>query len=580
MKKIYLVASAVLTITALASCQQGNEINVDSFEKGEVAFSLRGAKATKADAQMAVIKGETIDLGTNENGEHFFLEETITNLDMIAPDTKGIPAYTENVVTLYDGKFNSTVIGSGVNETGEFVYNAEKAKYRRKYSNTLWDSAPLTFYMWMPSALNAAVGVNDLTFDGGKITFEYDGTKLTSATDMQDILFTSRTFSGLGTGNGQYDEKNGSEILFHHALTGVKFAIGNEEKDNVTITKVEFTGLADKGTCVVTPRAETNGYIDDKTGDYSSATVSVWDEDDLDYGGTTFSQEFTGTVDYESQGTGVAKFAESFYSAGNKNNLNDANASQTFWFIPQPMTDDVMLAITYKIGDGEAQTWTIDFGKALAGVKWQAGELRTYTLKVNDVNVKIEDEVTIAGTQANGFTGSYKEGVTITNTGNTDAFIRAALVGQWLNDEGKPVFGFTDQLYNLYTVASWYEDQFVSKSKGNQGTFEDLAGYKDGDNPTNGWYLCEDGYYYYSNPVAPGKETGKLSGENYVVEKLFTKYTIGTAPTVTISGVNTQIHFSLEIATQAVAANEIDGTHMDWQNAWEKALGTTPVIKE
>ena len=39
------------------------------------------------------------------------------------------------------------------------------------------------------------------------------------------------------------------------------------------------------------------------------------------------------------------------------------------------------------------------------------------------------------------------------------------------------------------------------------------------------------------------------------------------------------MHFELEISTQAIAANKIDGKPEDWDVAWQKATGKKPVKK-
>ena len=40
-----------------------------------------------------------------------------------------------------------------------------------------------------------------------------------------------------------------------------------------------------------------------------------------------------------------------------------------------------------------------------------------------------------------------------------------------------------------------------------------------------------------------------------------------------------EMHFELEIATQAISAVKLDGTEYTWTEAWYRALGETPVIK-
>jgi hypothetical protein len=107
-----------------------------------------------------------------------------------------------------------------------------------------------------------------------------------------------------------------------------------------------------------------------------------------------------------------------------------------------------------------------------------------------------------------------------------------------------------------------------------------LPGYKGGSNPLNGWVLCEDNYYYYQTAVEPVDPKVAGSGQT---APLFTSYTVGTMPMPEVGGAEIEhknMHFELEIATQAIAANKLDGTVETWQDAWKKALGAAPVVKQ
>ena len=386
------------------------------------------------------------------------------------------------------------------------------------------------------------------------------------------MLFTSRTLS-----KSDYNPKTGAPLLFHHALTGVKFRVMNGDKLDdlsIDITKIEFEGFQTSGHAKVVPDKEDN-YKDNKT-NYSSATAVTWGTSELEgKSSLKISEEFDGLIDYSASTTSLPA---AFYAKDDTYNLNDANASKTFWFIPQTMTEGKTITIYFKInGNDEEQYFVLDVSK-LKSVQWKAGDLRTYTFKINDVNVKIEDKVTIpsSATADNGYATSYKEAVKITNTGNTDAFIRAAIVGQWLDADNNPVFGFTDAVNNLYLVESWYQDQFErGTTAGDHGTFTGLPGYKGGQNPIDNWMLCTDGYYYYTAVVHPGDATAT---------DLFTKYEVKKRPkAVTIAGAEIptgDMHFELEIATQAISAKKVDGSDYTWQDAWEKALGAAPVKKQ
>ena len=167
------------------------------------------------------------------------------------------------------------------------------------------------------------------------------------------------------------------------------------------------------------------------------------------------------------------------------------------------------------------------------------------------------------------FKGSTKQDVVITNTGDTDAYIRAAIIGQWLDGEGNPVFGFTDfTKEKVVIVDSWYQDQFVSKKR-THGKFLHLPGYDTATNTYHNWLYNEaDGYYYYKN-VVPAEQ--KIP----VADSLFTKYTVGDSPAVAVAGAVKNVYFELEISTQAISANKSDGTHYSLSDAWKRAGVTT-----
>lgn len=612
MRRFYLFTSAVLVLTALAGCQN-NDFSEDTYipEKGEIVFRLaNGGKATKAPG--AIVKGATVDLGTYD-GTNIYLEESITYLDQVSgsPETKGTPAYTENFTALY-GDFKAaafkTTGGSyeaSAFDDGVFEKLDDKEMWKRKFAN-LDESLPLYFFLRAPYSQEGST-VTGLEYDtsDGSISFSYDGSSLTTATAQKDLLFTSREVS-----EDDYadfiDKNNGIPVLFHHALTGVKFAIGNTKDDqtnnSIKINSVVFTGLYDSGDCVITPTA--SGWRDGETtvddiDDYSSAETTVWTPNSLT--ASTFSKEtgfssgnYGSPIDFES-----GSLPDSFYAAGNMQNLNDDDVAQTFWFVPQPLArtsseTPVTLIINYDFGAEKGLTKKLILSEILNSVEWKAGELRTYTIKIDEVNVKIEDTVT-KGT--NGIVGSTKNAVTITNTGNTDVFIRAAIIGQWVIDQTDPetgavertiMFGFTDEINQLYQVESWYEDQFVNHS-GQHGEFIGLAGYSNNNKGTsysnpypasNGWYY-EDGYYYYTKTVAPGATTAS---------PLFSSYTISKIPHTTNAGdqlLSENMYFTLEIATQAISARNSDGTlrlDSDYLDAWDDALdikdSTTPVEPE
>ena len=582
MKK-YLFIAAVAAL-AFVSCQQEKDIDVNKVPVGEnnVSFVLQsGAPTRSGEVTSPVRTGFSVEIGQVDD-QAIYLEETITDLGYSEPETKGTPLYTENLGYLFRDKLG---VHTSTYTTGDVVYqqisedNLTDGKYwcyGYDYPTNIWGdhTTPVDFAFYMPTDMTSN-GVTP-TFTGNATTFTYVSPE--TAVKTQDIVFggVTKTFKEY---HNDYSKYGGTKVKLYHALTGVKFAIANSKKNgkleyDIQIKEIIFTGLANKGTCTFTPG--TTG-LDGGDITWDARTVKADPEDNV------ISQTFgpNDLVDYDKASDGN-HFAESYFDGGTSQNINDAKASKTFWLIPQVIDGDTPATLTIKFTmNGKNQEMTINMSD-LHSSNWLPAQIRTYTFKIDEVNLKIDDTVTLDGDADDGYEGSVKSGVTITNTGNCEAFIRASIVGQWMNDiknaqgqviESNPIFGFTDKVNGLHEVPSWYQDQFVSTATGEHGQFVGLPGYKGGDNPLNDWQLCDDGYYYYMKPVKRDEATGS---------PLFTSYTVGEMPMPDLAGAEVEhanMHFELEISTQAIAANKLNGKPEDWDVAWEKATGKKPVKK-
>ena len=575
-KHVYLAALAAV---ALMSCQQEKYIE-GGAGSNEVAFSLQSAATRSAEIASPVETGVSISLGKME-GRELFLEETIVNLNDYVPETKGAPVYTENVGYLYKDQLGvHTDAAGGVDASYARLSDGPSDggwAYQHKYDVNIWsdENTDVQFYLYMPADMKTN-SVSSMEYDGGVATIKY--TSPATAAAQEDIIF-----GGIKMNHKKYKGKfypQGAPVKMYHALTGIKFAIKNTtaELENIQIHKISFNGLKNKGTLTFT--SPSTIAWDDLEVSTTEATVGEGDDATTVQVPNVIYQTFEegDLVTYDATTHAGNNFADSFFTGGTSQNLNKADASYTFWLIPQgTVNSDASLKIEYTM-NGKDEEMEIPFD-LLKASNWQAGQIRTYTFKLDEVNVKITDAVNIpdTATPENGFSGAKKTGVTITNTGNTKAFIRAAIVGQWLDKNNNPVFGFTDEINTLYVVQSWYEDQFVN-GEYSHGQFIGLPGYGAGKsfytpNPDHDWQLCDDDYYYYTKVVNPGDATGTA---------LFTSYETKIAPAAAIAGEEMdteQMHFELEIATQAISAVKIDGTEYSWTEAWYRALGKTPVIK-
>ena len=224
------------------------------------------------------------------------------------------------------------------------------------------------------------------------------------------------------------------------------------------------------------------------------------------------------------------------------NNLNAADGSQTFFLIPQNVSE-VDLIITFTINDREVTSVL-----SLGNTTWTAGQLRTYTINAKDVDVYVEDAIN----------SGVKENVTITNTGNTSVFIRATIIGNWCDNENNAaVFGYTDYKNSslpYVEIPSWTIEGALNGDEF-AGAFVGLPGVNAEDS-TIKWERKSDGYFYYTKPVAPGETAAA---------PLFTSYTPSeTHPAFQIAGKDVDVHFVMEISTQAIEAKE----GVDYEAAW------------
>ena len=111
-----------------------------------------------------------------------------------------------------------------------------------------------------------------------------------------------------------------------------------------------------------------------------------------------------------------------------------------------------------------------------------AGGTVAYLFEITPAVENTFSPATVTTTVDEGTEDGVKTNVKITNTGNTGAYIRAAVVITWQNANGD-IYGKAPVLNTDYTISY------------------DLA---------NGWTKSSDGFYYWNSPVAPGASTGVL----------------------------------------------------------------------
>ena len=638
MKKINSIIAALATLV-LASCVNEQFENGVDLSNMDIAFVF-GGTTTRSEAKSSMDEevGVTLSLGS-ESGVEIFMKETVTDLNSSGLATRGVPVYDENITSLEAYQSFEAVAylaGGAAYDAGTATFasmgyqknvdNRDGWVYKHHYDAELpWPENPeqdLYFFLRLPtdyvdSHLYTKDG-SDISYNSttGAITFNF-ASPLTGEA-QSDILFSSRTLN-----RKQYEEnyqETGAPVNMYHALTGVKFRTGNDNTGSTKtiITGVSISGLKDKGQCVVTPSA---------TGD-----KVVWDKNKLELSnekGVTFTMGFDNpeydrtkdnTIDYSSKDNDgaitdkVGSFGDSWYAAADDKNLNDEDGSKTFWLIPQEIPDDAILKVKFRVKtpdtpDGTEITHTINnFGAKLKksgvtkNVEWKAGQLRTYTLEPEDVDVEIFDTMD----------GAEKSNLHVTNTGNVDEWVRMMVIGNWCDEDGNIVVGYKYQNEDdefeegedySTMVKPWFRGGYaveipVEPGEGEEGgesgegegqttntyvdpygSFDDTftLGEPQGDSK---WERGSGSYFYYTQKIGAGQ---KIDSQT---EALFQSYTLTSVPDIYIPSPNggrvkANIHLELEVVIQAIGAKDASGNEFEdcWE-AWTYATGTTVKSKK
>ena len=446
-------------------------------------------------------------------------------------------------------------------------------RYTYSYSGNPWadDTTPVDFYFNMPLS---PTGVSITSRASKQIKFTYSSP--TTGAAQEDILFSTATYT-----KTQHDGylPNGAPVLMYHALTGVKFRTGHDNLNptKTIITKVVIKGLKSSGNATFTGSGF-NWVVGNTTANFSQEFKNQ---------GWSAEAGVDGTVTYTPSD---GKFGDSWYAAAADKNLNDEDGSLTFWFIPQEIDENVTMEVTFRVKTkdtqtGEEITHKIDFGEKLnegrtENVVWEAGQLRTYTLKPFDVAVKIVDTME----------GLKKSDLHVTNTGNVDEYVRMMVIGNWygweteadMNSGKEPdiMVGYTTDGSDGTNVMvdPWFREDEV------YGQYFDDS-FKGG-RPAAGrtdWVRGTGSYFYFTEVIGAGVTLDSAT------KSLFQYYELpeDKIPTIYIPVATSNkrvpawgVHLKMEIVVQAIGTTKPDGTeYADCWAAWSAATGKTIAIK-
>ena len=494
------------------------------------------------------------------------------------------------------GKFQDAVF-VGMDES---IHNGGW-RYHHNYDGSPWpnETDTVDFYLRLPSTPKGVT----FTKRENKVT-EFTLESSLEGAKQQDMVFGQVSIT-----KKMHDDAlpGGYPVEMKHALTGIKFANGhpNDTKTKTIITRVEIIGLYGKGDCSI----DKNGNIEwSNRSSASSANAPFYLEfDNPTYTGTVSENDPDGTVGTTGDKTWDSSFnGTTWTSAAQNHNLNEPDGSLTFWFIPQEISNNLTMKVYFTVKTPDSvdgfmsdACHTIELGKLLntqyqtvhegENLTWEAGQLRTYTLKPYDVDVDIKDVMT------NG--NMTKEQLHIANTGNVDEYVRMLIMGNWYgwkpgqshseepsilvgykysgpDDPKLPSGGNPDEM-----VDPWYREGYDGNDP--YGTFDNsflLAKLGDRDGDPNDWADASGGFYY-TMPIGPGMGVGQNAQS--ATSDLFEFYKLENIPDIWIAtSAETRelaegVHLRMEIVVQSIAVP----TYMDgdvkknvwWLQAWYDA---------
>lgn len=291
--------------------------------------------------------------------------------------------------------------------------------------------AQVAFWSYYPKEVGSATDFA-INHDEPSLSFYYNqkGTdgKLIDVTQQKDLFFDYVC---------QGKEQGVVKFLYKHAVAAIRFMAGKTLAG--TIQKIKLTNVYGGGTLTFTP---------DKTPELSWV---------LDKDQAILEQEFNVEID------------ENLIGEPSQAITSD-DAGTTFLLIPQTVNEKE-LSVTIKRADK-----TVTYSAPMPEGIWEMGKTYTYTLKLMDG----------LGIDAS---GEVVDGVEIKNTNKKTCYVRAMIIGNWVDAEGNVAAIFKPEEVDLAITSTNTNYQLAS----NWGNF---------------WYYdAVNNLYYYKKPLLEGQFT-------------------------------------------------------------------------
>ncbi len=386
-----------------------------------------------------------------------FMEEGYSGTEMFesVPQTRGSAYVTETVQSFSLKAYKA----DGTHFFGPETLDVTQSGGKYMASATfLWPDRNLTFFAdYIPEAEVSSLTYSNLN---GKPAGSFSYSLPEPSQDKQDPLYQKDMIFAITPDVTKASAKNTILLAFHHALSAVMFRVGSMP-DGVSLKNISLVDFHSSGECSFGMK-EGSGKTNDVLFNWA-----LTDER------RTYCQDLKGQEAVEDR----------FLTDSPDKTTDPAVGSgeYTFMMIPQPFDGtNATLVLNFNVY-GKDYTLTKKMSDIIS--EFKADTKYIIRIGINEVTVKIEEN----------FDGKKKENVYLRNTGNTDGYIRAALVGCWVN---KKENGVSD------VMVPWREDDGIFVWGADWDTH---------------WVKGADGFYYHKQKVAPGATTAVPLFQSYTL---------------------------------------------------------------
>ena len=330
------------------------------------------------------LDGKKLAVQSSENLDVCLIETTVEGVNPVKLE----PGTRANITTLEKlTDFSSTgVRGTAANAINKEWFNEERTRNNGILYNARswsWLQPHGRFYAVYPESTNGSNGIK-FTKPNGTAAPSIEFTVNTDVRKQVDLMTAC-------SGNVQYATRFQAPITnlqFRHALTAIRFAVGQNLSFNKTIKDITLKNVLLKSKYTLSNKLDGTGAAWNHSGYNTRGNVKLSD------------------VNYKTNENANSIVRDrSKYNNSNETNLTKLDDNYTFYMIPQDLDDKVTAEVLFT--DGSKIT------VPLKG-SWKAGTTRTYKLSEKNsswtytITATDPNAVAYNGTQANYKIESYR----------------------------------------------------------------------------------------------------------------------------------------------------------------------------